>query len=386
MWLVPFVALAGYGDPVDGVPNPDGRRVHLWTDAARVAPADFDADYALGGCSFASFPAADQTADAPLRQHDGLVGAAAAHTDDMLVNNFFDHDSSDGTVWSDRVWAVYPGFGIAENISSGRSSARAAVLSGWMCSAGHRTNIKNGAYTDFGGAWAPNKGTEDFGYGVGGATPPIRVMAHEVAGNAVTVRASWGSTTPPDAFTVVVDGVPVPMALAHGTATQGIYAVELADDGACHEAYIQATLAGQVHTYPEEGSYGWGPCLWDDADAQWLDGQIPPSAPPSLSSELWTVGQPVTLTVTDAPPGAAVHFAFGTSEGPGPCPAAMLGACLGVRGSTRHLGGTTADLSGEASLTMSVPAAAAGRDLALQAVVVDGNDVTLTAVVWVSVP
>ena len=37
MWLLLVtVALAGYGDPTDGVPDPAERELFVWTDAARV--------------------------------------------------------------------------------------------------------------------------------------------------------------------------------------------------------------------------------------------------------------------------------------------------------------------------------------------------------------
>ena len=49
LWIT--TALAGYGDPQLGHPTPDERLVFLWTNAARVEPGAFTADYQSGGCS-----------------------------------------------------------------------------------------------------------------------------------------------------------------------------------------------------------------------------------------------------------------------------------------------------------------------------------------------
>jgi uncharacterized protein YkwD len=70
-----------------------------------------------------------------------LSQAAQAHALDMANNDFFDHVGSDGSDVGVRVdrtgynWQV-----VAENLSSGRSTAAEAVA-GWLTSPGHRANI-----------------------------------------------------------------------------------------------------------------------------------------------------------------------------------------------------------------------------------------------------
>lgn len=71
-----------------------------------------------------------------------LQAAARAHAHDMASNGCFSHNSCDGGVWSERIYSYYPLAGIGENIAAGYSTA-AAVVAGWMDSAGHRANILN---------------------------------------------------------------------------------------------------------------------------------------------------------------------------------------------------------------------------------------------------
>ena len=320
---------------------------------------------------------------------------ATAHNQDMVDNNFFDHDSSDGTDMGTRVWSVYSwqgSTGVAENITT-RSDPREAVLEGWMCSSGHRANIQNDAYVHYGGAMFGGKGTQNFAYGDGGApSAAIKQVMHEDHGATFDLYASVGTASvgggTPDQVQVVVDGVAHDLSLAYGVDDQGVYTTTLADPGAgCHEYYARASIGGVWHHTPEEGSWGWGSCAFDDADAQWLDGQLPASdpSPPSLDVGPLVAGQSVDLVVDGAAPGTTVHFVLGTDVGQGPCPPALGGLCLGVSGNTRKLGDDSANGMGQAVLSWTVPAGAGGRDLTLQAVVDPGSGYVLTDVVEVTV-
>ncbi|MBB6452753.1 putative YkwD family protein [Salirhabdus euzebyi] len=69
---------------------------------------------------------------------------------DMVVNNYFDHQSP--TYGSPFEMLTYFGVGYtaaAENIAMGYRSAE-GVVNGWMNSEGHRRNILNGTYTHIG--------------------------------------------------------------------------------------------------------------------------------------------------------------------------------------------------------------------------------------------
>ena len=93
----------------------------------------------------------------PLARDWRLARAADRHTDDMVEQGYFQHDSRNGESFSDRIrdtgylsrvssWAV------GENIAwgSGRLSTAEAIVKAWMDSPGHRANILNGRYREIG--------------------------------------------------------------------------------------------------------------------------------------------------------------------------------------------------------------------------------------------
>jgi uncharacterized protein YkwD len=103
-----------------------------------------------------------------LRGDSRLANAARAHSTDMAVHKYFDHNSQDGTTpWTriKRAGYAQPG---AENIAMGYPTA-AAVMQGWMNSPGHRANILNcklralGVGVHSGGSGGP-WWTQDFGW------------------------------------------------------------------------------------------------------------------------------------------------------------------------------------------------------------------------------
>jgi uncharacterized protein YkwD len=103
-----------------------------------------------------------------LSSNSKLTKAAQGHSVDMADNNYFDHNSQDGTSPFDRMKADGYNFqAAAENIAMGQSTA-AAVMTAWMNSAGHKANILNCTYTDIGIGYAVNSSgtaywTQDFG-------------------------------------------------------------------------------------------------------------------------------------------------------------------------------------------------------------------------------
>ena len=76
----------------------------------------------------------------PLATDARLAAAAQGHAEDMSSQGYFDHVSSDGRRFDDRIGAQgYPSPG-GENIARGQETA-AEVVAGWMNSPGHRRNI-----------------------------------------------------------------------------------------------------------------------------------------------------------------------------------------------------------------------------------------------------
>ncbi|MFI7067901.1 CAP domain-containing protein [Kribbella sp. NPDC050124] len=108
----------------------------------------------------------------PLKMNSALTEAAEAHAADMVDQHYFSHDSLDGRSPFDRMKAAgYSGGAMAENIAVGYKSP-AAVVEGWMNSAGHRKNILNCTYTVIGigydsgqvkPEWGSGSWVQDFG-------------------------------------------------------------------------------------------------------------------------------------------------------------------------------------------------------------------------------
>ncbi|HZB51602.1 MAG TPA: CAP domain-containing protein, partial [Mycobacteriales bacterium] len=77
-----------------------------------------------------------------LRIDSRLTTAAQAHSTDMVDRDYFSHTSPDGEGPGDRAAAAGYDRWSGENIAAGYPTA-AAVVQGWMNSAGHKANILN---------------------------------------------------------------------------------------------------------------------------------------------------------------------------------------------------------------------------------------------------
>ncbi|MBA3458731.1 MAG: CAP domain-containing protein [Deltaproteobacteria bacterium] len=93
---------------------------------------------------------------APLQVSVALSRAADVHALDMAAQNYFSHDSKDGTTWSARVkqyynYATY----LAENIAAGNAGGD-ATFTQWKNSPGHDANMKGTSYRVIGIARAYN--------------------------------------------------------------------------------------------------------------------------------------------------------------------------------------------------------------------------------------
>ncbi|WP_405055831.1 CAP domain-containing protein [Kribbella sp. NBC_01505] len=107
-----------------------------------------------------------------LRTNSALAKAAEAHASDMVAKHYFAHNSQDGRTPFTRMKAAgFKGGAMAENIAVGYTSP-AAVVKGWMNSAGHRANILNCSYTMLGVGydsgqvkpeWGKGSWVQDFG-------------------------------------------------------------------------------------------------------------------------------------------------------------------------------------------------------------------------------
>lgn len=276
-------ALAGYGDAIDGYPSVEERKMHLWTNAARVAPEDFNDDYNSGGCDFEDFEPDEQTAKAPMAWVYELNVSARLHSIDMYENNFFDHTNLDGESPSDRAAAAGYSGGVGENIAYGYGGGYSTVMVGWMCSSGHRANIMTSSYTEMGPGEDADYFTQNFGSM--GQRQRINMGVHEATADGYEFWADFYYTEGPEKMQVVVNGVPHDMDLLHGEAESGIYYADLSEldldpqgtEPDCYSYFFRATYAstddGEAR-FPEDGSWGIGGCDYDDSESKWMDFQF----------------------------------------------------------------------------------------------------------------
>lgn len=263
LWLGALLcseAAAGYGDPQGGYPSRSERWLHLWTNAARVAPEEFESEYRAGGCRFDDFSQDEQTAKDPLYLDYGLAEAARYHSEDMAENGCFQHESCDGTDTWDRIARYYSeGGAMGENIAMGGVDGKYAVLSMWMCStSGHRANIMSGGFNELGVGDATDGGnnyfTQDFAAGsLTEGAPAVRMAADDGSGGFYADYAADGA---PATMELVVDGQAAPMQRVHGTDRRGIWWAETSLSGDCQAWWIRyEDSAGQAGTFPESGAY-----------------------------------------------------------------------------------------------------------------------------------
>ena len=105
---------------------------------------------------------------APLIWDNSLRDVARGHSADMLVRNYFAHETPEGRTPHERIVAAYrsPLSMTGENIwmsknrtpTDFRQLAR-IIVDNWMSSPGHRSNLLNPKFTDIGVGVATN-GTE----------------------------------------------------------------------------------------------------------------------------------------------------------------------------------------------------------------------------------
>ncbi len=305
---------AGYGVPVDGFPSRSERVLLLWTNAARVAPEEFDQEYRSGyePCSFDDFLADEQVPKSPMYIDVALTEASRYHSATMEENNCFQHESCDGSGedFGTRVSHYYTESGyIGENIAMGTDSARYAVMGMWMCSSGHRSNIMLGDYNEMGPGISGVYLTQDFAAGsLTEGEPPVRMGVDDGG----VWYADWEEDEGPAGISLVVEGVEVPMALTYGAPELGIYSVTPdvdADD--CRDWYIWwKTAAGDEGTFPEEGSFQYGGACeadWVELQARrgGLFGDVPPEELPGAMLE------DLTLVGCNAAPGAGAAGLLG---------------------------------------------------------------------------
>jgi len=123
--------------------------------AARMLALVNEARTQARQCGPAFFPAAG-----PVQWNEVLARAAKAHSEDMARNNYFAHNSLNGTPPAERVErAGYDYRGTGENIAAGQMTPEAALAS-WIKSPPHCANLMQAEFTEMGVAMATNRQSE----------------------------------------------------------------------------------------------------------------------------------------------------------------------------------------------------------------------------------
>ncbi len=103
----------------------------------------------------------------PLTLNTQLLNAAENHSQNMALQDFFSHTGKDGSSFTSRITTTgYKFSAAAENIAAG-SSTPEQVVSSWMNSSGHRTNILNPNLKEIGIGYyflANDTGTENWNH------------------------------------------------------------------------------------------------------------------------------------------------------------------------------------------------------------------------------
>ncbi len=96
-------------------------------------------------CGAAAFPAVGA-----LSWNGALAYAAEVHSNDMAINNYFDHPDANGVRIGGRASAAGYSYGsVGENIAGGQTSA-SQVVAAWMASESHCKNIMTASFYDIG--------------------------------------------------------------------------------------------------------------------------------------------------------------------------------------------------------------------------------------------
>lgn len=328
------------GESTNGFPNWEERVIHAWINRARSDP-QFEMNACPGN---ACGEKACYAPVAPLSYSLPLNRAARFHSDEMLRQSYFAHDSKCTIV--SNINSTYPAscngaascacvggvanvcsptctstfsriplFGVSgtgEIIASPTDPNQAFYL--WLfenapdptctfsSANGHRWLILKSTSAVGAGVSVPS-GYSVGDFGPGAAPAKIPSGSHYPRQSAsVDVWANWIDTAGPTVARVNVDGVCTPMTLGRGTTLNGAYRATLTNVATgCHRYYFEyKDAANQAVTYPTTGSLGLGPagtCAdWDVARPTTCD------APPQFGLSVVLAGTG-SGSVSSVPPG-----------------------------------------------------------------------------------
>jgi len=150
----------------------------------------------------------------PLIFNTQLLNAAATHSQNMALQDFFSHTGKDGSSLASRISATgYQFSAAAENIAAGVSTPE-QVVSSWMNSSGHRANIFNPNLKEIGIGYyflADDTGSVNFNHYW------TQVFATSLDGSVNPAPAPTPTPTPNTLVSIIS---PIPNATGDGSPTQ----------------------------------------------------------------------------------------------------------------------------------------------------------------------
>jgi len=321
------------GEAVNGFPSWAEQVVHEWMNRARSDP-----QAEMVACGARCGDAACYAPMPPLAWNVALNRAARFHSDEMLRQVYFAHDSACGvvsnidalypdscdgsascacvggtkscpcTTWSSRI-ALFGVSPSAENLASGTDPDVAFYQ--WLFESFPMSNCAfvQGPPTN-GHRWTILQNTGSVGIGVSGSTVADFSGAQGPGGKipsgahyprqaaSVDVWANWYDAAGPMQALVDVDGTCLPMSLARGSAQNGAYTATVTGVGSsCHRyVFVFEDAAGAPVTYPSTGSLAIG----SGAGCPDWDASVPPSCSGGTTST--TTPTPTTSTTTTTLP------------------------------------------------------------------------------------
>lgn len=337
---------AAVGEAVNGFPNWAERVIHEWMNRARVDPS-----LEMTACGANCVERACYSARAPLPWSEALNRAARFHSDEMIRQGYFAHNSACTVV--SNISSLYPAScdgsascacvggssvcsptctGFAQRLALFGAAASGEIIASpsdpnyafylWLYEPGDTTACqftqRNGhrwlILTSSGavGAGVSGYSTGDFGAGAAPAKIPSGAHYPQQAAS-VAVWANWYDVAGPSAATVNVDGVCTAMTLQRGTQANGAWSATLSGMATgCHRYYFSfVDSGGATVTYPTTGSLAigsGGSCPdWDSARPAACGGPLatatvsPPPTATATQTETLTPSKTPTPSSTPTP-------------------------------------------------------------------------------------
>jgi hypothetical protein len=381
------------GEPVNGFPTWAERVIHEWINRARVDP-----QVEMNACGSPCVERACYSVMAPLTWNEALNRSARFHSDEMVHQGYFAHNSACTLV--SNIASLYPAScdgsascacvggteacsptctGFAQRVQLFGGSPSGEIIASpsdpnqafylWLFEPGDTMScqftLANGhrwlILTSSGAVGAGVAGYSTGDFGAGSAPTKIPSGTHyPQQSSSVQAWANWYDAAGPSAASIDVDGTCTAMTLQRGTQTNGAWAATLTGVGSgCHRYYFDfRDSAGTSVTYPTTGSLAIGSGA---ACPDW-DSARPPACAAGTGSPTPSPTPSPPTTPTQSPsrtPSRTPTFTPSPSRTPVPSASATASRTL----SPTSPATASATLAATPSPTATQTAAAPGQDV-----------------------